>query len=146
MTSPAARSWRSGCARAGAGDEAGGPPSVPRSAEVDDKRRFVLFRVVDIYAKLKPDEQPRFEAELERHRNKEVQEMVITWEEALAASKTEGIQLGLEQGVRQGLEQGARQGKAALLKRLLTHCFGVLPEWAERVLEAKRLEDVFDPE
>ncbi len=133
-----------------------------RRAEIDDSRRFVLFRIVDTYARLKPEEQRRFDAEIERDRNKEVQDMVITWEEALTASKTEGIQLGLEQGVRQGLEQGVRQGKVAVLKRLLKRRFGDLPEWAderlvrasreeletwlERVLDAKRLEDVFDPE
>ncbi len=130
-----------------------------RRAEIDDSRRFVLVRVVDTYARLKPEEQRRLEAELERDRNKEVQDMVITWEDAvaLADSEARGFQLGLEQGIQQGI-----QGEAALLKRLLKRRFGDLPgwvgerlerasreeleTWAERVLEAKRLEDVFDPE
>ncbi len=80
----------------------------------------------------------------------------------MADREARGIQLGLKQGVRQGLKQGVRQGKAALLKRQLKGRFGDLPGWvderlekasleeleiwAERVLFAKRLEDVFDPE
>ncbi len=80
--------------------------------------------------------------------------MVITWEDALADSEARGVQLGMEQGI--------RQGKAALLKRQLRRRSGELPKWvderlergsleeleiwAERVLDAKRLEDVFDPE
>ncbi len=125
-----------------------------RRAEVDDHRRFVLVRIVDTYARLKPEEQRRFEAEIERDRNKEVRDMVITWEDALADSEARGVQLGMEQGI--------RQGKAALLKRQLRRRSGELPKWvderlergsleeleiwAERVLDAKRLEDVFDPE
>ncbi len=65
--------------------------------------------------------------------------MVITWEDALAASRLEG--------------------KASLLKRLLRRRFTDLPtwiderlekanqyeleSWADRVLDAERLEDVF---
>ncbi len=121
-----------------------------RGAEVDDSRRFVLVRIVDTYAKLRPEEERRFEAELERARNKEVQDMVITWEDALADSEARGLKLGFQ------------QGEAWLLKRQLKRRFGDLPEWvdkrlerasreeletwAERVLDAKRLEDVFDPE
>ncbi len=68
-----------------------------------------------------------------------VQNMVITWEDALAASRLEG--------------------KASLLKRQLRRRFTDLPtwidervekanqheleSWADRVLDAERLEDVF---
>ena len=69
-----------------------------RRAEIDDARRFVLYNIVTTYARLKPEEERRFEAELERDRNKEVRDMVITWEDALAESKTEGIQVGIQQG------------------------------------------------
>ena len=129
-----------------------------RRAEVDDARRFVLFNIVETYARLKPEEERRFEAEIGRETNKEVQEMVITWEDALAASRTEGIQQGLEQGI----ERGIHQGEAAVLKRQLKRRCGdrrqwieerlgqasreELESWAERVLDAKRLEDVFGSE
>ena len=58
-----------------------------------------------------------------------------------------------------GIEKGLQQGEVIMLKRLLTRRFGPLPAWAEqrleqasppelegwadRVLEAQRLEDVF---
>ena len=60
---------------------------------------------------------------------------------------------------RMGIEKGIQQGEAFLLTHLLTQRFGPLPDWAterlaqasreelerwaERVLEAQRLEDVF---
>jgi Domain of unknown function (DUF4351) len=62
-------------------------------------------------------------------------------------------------GIEKGLQQGLQQGEVIMLKRLLTRRFGPLPAWAEqrleqaspqelegwadRVLEAQRLEDVF---
>jgi hypothetical protein len=61
-------------------------------------------------------------------------------------------------GIEKGLQQGFQQGEAFMLTRLLTRRFGPLPDWAterlaqasreeleqwaERVLEAQRLEDV----
>ncbi len=75
--------------------------------------------------------------------------MVITWEDAHAASKAEG------------LEEGFVQGEATLLRRQLKRRFEELPRWiderlqqasqreleswADRVLDAERLEDVFTP-
>jgi hypothetical protein len=66
---------------------------------------------------------------------------------------------GIEQGIEKGLEQGRVQGKAELLHRLLTLKFGSLPadvagrvasatdeelaNWADRVLSASTLENVF---
>jgi hypothetical protein len=60
---------------------------------------------------------------------------------------------------RMGIEKGIQQGEVIVLKRQLTRRFGPLPAWAEqrleqaspqelegwaeRVLEAQRLEDVF---
>ena len=62
---------------------------------------------------------------------------------------------------RMGIEKGLQQGEVIMLKRLLARRFGPLPAWAEqrleqasrqelegwaeRVLEAQRLEDVFAP-
>ena len=71
---------------------------------------------------------------------------------------------GLEQGIGRGIEQGVRQGRAegerAVLERLLFRRFGELPPtvgarlggaaeaelevWADRVLDAATLDDVFD--
>ena len=70
-----------------------------------------------------------------------------------------GIEKGLQQGLQQGRLEGKLEGEAALLLRLLTKRFGPLDEatrnrlnnatleqlelWAERVLDAKTLDDVF---
>ena len=65
-------------------------------------------------------------------------------------------------GIEKGLQQGLQQGAATLLRRLLTRRFGPLPEWveqrltqsgqadlerwADRVLDAPTLADVFTAE
>ncbi|MBI2778699.1 MAG: DUF4351 domain-containing protein [Gammaproteobacteria bacterium] len=64
-----------------------------------------------------------------------------------------------EQGIQQGLQRGLQQGELLLLKRQLARRFGVLPpwvearlaqadrtqleQWAEVILDAKTLEEVF---
>lgn len=64
-----------------------------------------------------------------------------------------------QSALQQGLQKGVLQGEALLLQRMLTHRFGPLSEWArqrlhdatpevletwaDRVLDAQRLEDVF---
>ncbi|WP_207793524.1 DUF4351 domain-containing protein, partial [Pseudomonas lopnurensis] len=75
----------------------------------------------------------------------------------------EGMQKGIQQGMRQGLEQGLEQGRLQslrdVLSRQLVHRFGPLPaeveqrlrqadsetlgRWADNVLDAQTLEDVF---
>ena len=73
-----------------------------------------------------------------------------------------GVQQGIERGVQQGIEQGMNRGRVegerALLRRQLRRRFGVLsPEtvervgqasalevWAENVLDAGTLDEVFD--
>ena len=65
-------------------------------------------------------------------------------------------------GASAGLQQGLQQGEANVLRRQLTRRFGALPSWAEqrlgqageaeleswadRILEAQTLEDVFRPQ
>ena len=67
--------------------------------------------------------------------------------------------MGIEKGLQQGLQEGFQQGEVFVLTRLLTRRFGPLPDWAterlaqasredlehwaERVLEAQRLDDIF---
>ena len=70
-----------------------------------------------------------------------------------------GIEKGMQQGMQQGIRQGIRQGESALLERQLTRRFGApsaetlarlqvatveqLEQWAENILDATTLEDVF---
>ena len=67
--------------------------------------------------------------------------------------------MGIERGLQQGLQQGRQEGEATVLRRLLTRRFGPLPTWAEerltqaslqelerwadRLLEASQLDEVF---
>lgn len=95
---------------------------------------------------------------------KRFDEEIFTYEEKLhvryiTSTERSGIKKGIQQGVRQGVRQGVQQGEANLLKRLLSRRFGALPEslqqcldsansaeletWAERVLDAKTLPEVF---
>ena len=61
--------------------------------------------------------------------------------------------------LRQGMEQGMQEGRLSIIRRMLTHRFGQLPEWVEprlsalsgerleelsdRLLDTRRLEDLF---
>jgi predicted transposase YdaD len=65
----------------------------------------------------------------------------------------------LRQGMEQGMKQGMQEGRLSIIRRMLTHRFGQLPEWVEprlsalsgerleelsdRLLDARRLEDLF---
>ncbi|MGF1615665.1 MAG: transposase, partial [Gammaproteobacteria bacterium] len=80
-------------------------------------------------------------------------------EEGRQEGRQEGRLEGFQEGRQEGVEQGTRRGELALLKRLLVHRFGPLPDWvevklegadtaalegwAERILEAQELEAVF---
>ncbi len=71
-----------------------------------------------------------------------------------------GMEQGLEDGLEKGLEKGLDQGKAWLLRWQLQLKFGVLPpelearidaatgeqivRWAERILSARNIEEMFD--
>ena len=73
----------------------------------------------------------------------------------------QGIQQGMQAGVQQGVRQGRVEGERAVLERQLRRRFGVVPSelterlrqastndletWAENVLDASTLDDVFAP-
>ena len=78
-------------------------------------------------------------------------------------ARDEGIEQGIEQGIERGMERGMQQGRVegerAVLERQLRRRFGLLPPatvsrlarasvadletWAENVLDAETLADVF---
>jgi len=74
----------------------------------------------------------------------------------------EGKALGLLRGVEQGMAKGIAKGEARILTRQLAHRFGSLPvevtvriqeadtdaleTWADRLLDARTLDEVFAPE
>lgn len=92
------------------------------------------------------------------------QQALVDAEDMLDQARYEGEQLGLKKGLQQGLQQGQKkgvlQGQAQLLARQLERKFGPLPShyqtwlsrasadqlqrWSLHVLEAQRVEHVFD--
>ncbi len=108
-----------------------------------------LLRFVDWVMWLPPELKGQFEETIEEYEAEKKLEYLTTFERR-----------GLAKGLAKGLEKGIQQGQAAVLKRLLKRRFDDLPAWAEerlrgatreqleswadQVLEAKRLEDVFD--
>ena len=74
--------------------------------------------------------------------------------------RKEGMKEGLKEGRKEGRKEGLLKGKADLLKALASHRFGDLPQsavrrfnqadaktldhWSRQILDAERLEEVFD--
>ncbi len=82
-------------------------------------------------------------------------------DEGVRQGRVEGVRQGRVEGVRQGRVEGVRQGLVQGLERLLQRRFGILPTqvaerlrhastteletWAENVLDAETLDQVFEP-
>jgi len=81
-------------------------------AKLDEARRFVLTKIVEIYLRLESEDEDRFRAEIEQETNEEVREMVITWEEALEEREARGIAVGEARGLAVGEARGLAVGEA----------------------------------
>lgn len=77
--------------------------AIAQAEDLDVSRRYVLARIVNTYLKLDEDEQRCYDAELRREPNKEVIEMVVTWEEALASRETIGETRGKLDATRESI-------------------------------------------
>jgi len=80
--------------------------------------------------------------------------------EGMKEGLKEGMKEGLKEGRKEGRKEGLLKGKADLLKALASHRFGDLPQsavrrfnqadaktldhWSRQILDAERLEEVFD--
>ena len=120
--------------------------------ERDSDRRAKYIEFIDIYAGLTENEY--------RHYRQQYREDSSTMAGIISRAREEGIEQGIEQGMQQGMQQGRVEGERALLERQLRRRFGLLsPEvteklveasatdletWAEQVLDAPTLDDVFD--
>jgi hypothetical protein len=110
-----------------------------RRADIEDDRRFLLAKLVEIYVELNDAETERYHAELNEQDNEEVREMVITWEETLAASEAKGK------------TEGEARGLVAMrnsILRVLSRRFGSAPADLRQKLDAihsvERLEEIHD--
>ncbi|HEX9731963.1 MAG TPA: Rpn family recombination-promoting nuclease/putative transposase [Thermoanaerobaculia bacterium] len=117
----------------------------------------IALLISSIAGKLAPKDEkvPRFRT-LQEAKNM-VHERVAKWPKEWLK---QGRQEGMQKGMQEGMQKGMRQGKAELLKAQASHRFGELPVWAverfdradvdtldrwsHRLLDARRLEDVFD--
>ena len=107
---------------------------------------------IDIYAELTDNDKRRY-----RRRYPEEADIVTGF---LQRARDEGREQGIEQGIEQGMRQGRAEGERAVLVRQLRRRFGRLPaetvellqsapeadleEWADKVLDAGTLDEVFD--
>jgi hypothetical protein len=108
-------------------------------AEVDDARRFLLAKIVDLYVELDQAEAERYAVEVAKEDNAEVRDMVITWEETLAASEARGEARGEAKGL-----SAMRNSILRVLERRL----GSVPDSVRKKLggvrSIERLEQILD--
>lgn len=118
-----------------------------------DKQRVIdLFGVIDWMMQVPPELQRQLWQNIEQLERNRAMPYITSVERI-------GIEKGIEQGMRQGMQQGIQQGETAVLERQLTRRFGPLsPEtrnrladatleqiehWADNILDAQSVEDVF---
>ena len=120
--------------------------------ERDSDKRAKYIEFIDIYAGLTDNEYRRYQ--------RQYREDSSTMAGVISRAREEGMQRGMQQGMQQGMQRGRVEGERALLERQLRRRFGLLsPEiaarlgrasaadletWAENVLDAPTLDDVFD--
>ena len=123
-----------------------------------------LFRQLVTYVVAVSDEDPMTLRDAFAKVGKPAEETVMTCAERIRQQAVaEGRELwrneGLRLGLKQGLQQGMQQGQVELLRNLLEHRFGPLPDaqrrqladgstadferWSRAVLDARTLADVF---
>ena len=127
--------------------------------EPDAARRAKYLEFIDIYAGLTENEFERYRRQHPEDGGTMAGVIQRARDEGIQQGVQQGIQQGVQQGIRQGVRQGRIAGRRALLERLLLRRFGALPPavlerldtasaddldaWAEGVLDAPTLEDVF---
>ncbi len=108
---------------------------------------------IDIYAGLTDNELRRY-----RQRHPEEGSIVTGF---FQQAREEGLEQGIEQGLERGMRQGRAEGERLVLERQIRHRFGRLPPeaaerlrraqetdletWADNVLDAETLDEVFRP-
>ena len=128
--------------------------------EPDRRRREKYLDFIDIYAGLTDNERRRYRRQYPEESSTMAGMFQRAREEGIEQGMQQGIERGVQQGIEQGMNRGRVEGERALLRRQLRRRFGVLsPEtvervdqasardlesWAENVLDAGTLDEVFD--
>ena len=121
--------------------------------EPDPNRREKYIDFIDIYADLSDNERQSY-----RERHPEESRMIAGLNQR---ARNEGRQEGMRRGRREGMRLGRIEGERTVLERLLRRRFGALPPmvgarlgeasasdleaWADKVLDAATLDEVFTP-
>lgn len=110
--------------------------AIRRPTDLDLSQRYALARIIDTYIRLDKGEAKAFAARLAEDQNKEVREMVVTWEEALADRQARGEAKGQLTAAHESNIRAAR------------HRFGALPaEFEDRIRaidDLGRLYEILD--
>ena len=124
-----------------------------QAVETDRDKRAKYMEFIEVYARLSEDEKRRFESDYAEEK--------AAMAGFIQSAREEGRQEGRHEGLERGVRQGRVQGERAVLERLLRRRFGLLPPavaarlsrasageieaWADNVLDAATLDDVFRP-
>ena len=120
--------------------------------------------MIDIYAGLTENEFRRYQQQYPEETSIMAGAFQRARDEARQEGMQEGMEQGMERGMERGMEQGVRQGRVegerTVLERQLRRRFGPVPAelterlrqastadletWAENVLDASTLDDVFN--
>lgn len=123
--------------------------------EPDQGKRLKYMDFIDTYSDLDDNERQVFSQQYPQEK-----QIVMTWSERMRSEgRQQGMQQGMQLGKKEGLEEGMQQGELTVLTRLLIRRFGPLDatitarlqqassaeleQWAENILDAQTLEDVF---
>ncbi len=119
--------------------------------------RGEVFRIIDSLLTLPPELDQRFIEILEQSEEPAMlQQLSCIDRYLLKKERTAGEEVGLQKGLHKGHQEGA----AKTLSTLIAHKFGAVPQWAQarlqqageadlnrwtlRILDAQRLEDIFE--
>ncbi len=112
----------------------------------------MLATIVNRYVELKPEDKERYEMEIMREDNKEVQQMLLTWDEALAQERAQGEAQGEAQGLLKGRTEGEAQGLLKATREAIVlvaeRRYGAVPasfvEALEKIDDLSRLHELLD--
>lgn len=110
-----------------------------RQAEIGQAQRFLLVQVIEIYIELDEAQAEHYDAAIAEQENKEVREMVFTWEETVAAATAKGEAEGEAKGL-----LAMRNSVLRVLKRRLESVPAVVRAKLDGVQSLERLEEILD--
>ena len=140
-----------------------------QEVETDADRRAKYMEFIEIYARLSEDESRRFESDYAEEKTAMAGFIQRAREEGLEQGKAvmtgfiqKAREEGRQEGIERGMERGVLRGERALLERQIQRRFGPLPAaaakrlgrasaddleaWADNVLDADTLDEVFRPD